>query len=287
MLVELKNTTRKLCVIGDPVLHSKSPLIQNTLLQALGLDYIYLCQPVRPGEAGRWLEAAKTAGYAGFNATMPHKEELLPLMDGLDEDARLYGSVNTVCIRDGRAYGCNTDGKGFVQALADAGVEVKGRRVVLLGAGGAAKAVSLKLVQQGAASVTVCNRTRERAAALCAHAPGVMRPAAFDPDSLQREAGAADLLVNCTSLGMEGTMSQFDSLSFLEALPRGAAVCDLIYHPAETALLARARELGHPALNGLGMLIHQAIFALELFTGCELDRPAMRRLAEAALAAAE
>ena len=82
-------------------------------------------------------------------------------------------------------------------------------------------------------------------------------------------------------------MSQFDSLSFLEALPRDAAVCDLIYHPAETALLARARELGHPALNGLGMLIHQAIFALELFTGCELDRPAMRRLAEAALAAAE
>ena len=89
MQVELKNTTKKLCVIGDPVLHSKSPLLQNAMLQALGLDYIYLCQPVKAGEAARWLEAAKIAGYAGFNATMPHKEDLLPLMDELDEDDKL------------------------------------------------------------------------------------------------------------------------------------------------------------------------------------------------------
>ena len=121
MHVELKNTTRKLCVIGDPVLHSKSPLIQNTMLSALGLDYIYLCQPVSAGRAAEWLSAAKVAGYAGFNATMPHKEELLPLMDELDEDARMYGAVNTVCIRDGKYYGFNTDGKGFLASLRHAG----------------------------------------------------------------------------------------------------------------------------------------------------------------------
>ena len=159
MQVELKNTTKKLCVIGDPVLHSKSPLLQNAMLQALGLDYIYLCQPVKAGEAARWLEAAKTAGYAGFNATMPHKEDLLPLMDVLDEDARLYRSVNTVCIKDDKVYGYNTDGQGFLQALLDAGFDPRGRRVVLLGAGGAAKAVALKLAQQRVASVTICNRT--------------------------------------------------------------------------------------------------------------------------------
>ena len=275
MLVELNNATKKLCVIGDPVLHSKSPLIQNTMLQALGLDYIYLCQPVKAGEAERWLACAKLAGYAGFNATMPHKEDLFPLMDELDEDARLYGSVNTVVLREGRALGYNTDGVGFHQALLHAGADPKGRRVVLLGSGGAAKAVALKLAQQGAASVTICNRTLEKARALCARAPEVLSPAGFDIDTLRAQAARADLLVNCTSLGMTGGMGQFDDLSFLEALPRETPVCDLIYAPLETALLARARELGHPTLNGLNMPLYQAIFALEHFTGTSIDAPAM------------
>lgn len=280
MQVELNNTTKKLCVIGDPVLHSKSPLIQNTMIQTLGLDYIYLCQPVKAGEAARWLECAKFAGYAGFNATMPHKEDLLSLMDELDEDAKLYGSVNTVCIKEDKIYGFNTDGRGFFQALLDAGFNPRGRRVVLLGAGGAAKAVALKLAQQGAASVTICNRTAEKAQALCDKAPKILSPAGFDIDTLLAQAANADLLVNCTSLGMTGAKGQFEDLSFLEALPAGVPVCDLIYAPLETALLARARELGHPTLNGLSMLLYQAIFALEHFTGAAIDAPAMaRRLA--------
>ena len=280
MQVELNNTTKKLCVIGDPVLHSKSPLIQNTMIQTLGLDYVYLCQPVRAGEAARWLECAKFAGYAGFNATMPHKEDLLPLMDELDEDARLYRSVNTVCIKDDKVYGYNTDGRGFLQALLDAGFDPRGRRVVLLGAGGAAKAVALKLAQQGAASVVICNRTLEKARALCDKAPGILSPAGFDIDTLRAQCAGADLLVNCTSLGMAGAKGQFGDLSFLEALPAGAPVFDLIYAPLETALLARARELGHPARNGLSMLLYQAVFALEHFTSVSIDAPAMaRRLA--------
>ena len=166
--VEVKNSTKKLCVIGDPVGHSKSPLIQNTMIAALGLDYVYLCQPVPRGSCRQWLDCARFAGYAGFNATMPHKEALLPLMDELEEDARLYGSVNTVCLREGRAIGCNTDGGGFLQALLDAGMDPRGRRAVVLGAGGAAKAVALKLCQRGAREVMICNRTREKAAALAA-----------------------------------------------------------------------------------------------------------------------
>ena len=209
MHVELKNTTRKLCVIGDPVLHSKSPLIQNTMLSALGLDYIYLCQPVSAGRAAEWLSAAKVAGYAGFNATMPHKLDLVPLMDELDEDARLYQSVNTVCIKEGKVYGYNTDGRGFLQALLDAGVDPAGKRVLLLGAGGAAKAVALKLVQQGCVSLTVCNRTLERAEMLCQFNAAVMRAVGFDAATLRLEASRADLLVNCTSLGMGGVAGQF------------------------------------------------------------------------------
>ena len=284
MQLDVQNTTQKLCVIGDPVAHSKSPLIQNTMLRALGLDYIYLCQYVPRGQAEQWLSCAAFAGYAGFNATMPHKEELVPLMDELDEDARRCGAVNTVCIREGKYYGYNTDGAGFVRALAGMGVPPAGKRVLLLGAGGAAKAVALRLAREGAARVTVCNRTLDRAQALCDLAPGEPLSAAdFDPLTLYQQARRCDLLVNCTSLGMAGTDGQFEDFSFLDGLRPGALVCDLIYSPPETRLLTLAREKGHPTMNGLDMLIHQAILALEQFTQTTIDPQAVLPLVRQAL----
>ena len=280
MQVELKNTTRKLCVIGDPVGHSKSPLIQNTMIRALGLDYIYLCQSVPRGQCREWLECAKFAGYAGFNATMPHKEELIPLLDELDEDARLIGAVNTVCIRDGRTYGYNTDGAGFLRALADEGVEPAGTAVTVLGAGGAAKAVCLKLARAGV-RVTVCNRSREKAEALCAHDPEHLTAMGFTPEDLAAAAQGCRVLVNCTSLGMEGTAGQFADFSFLDALPREALVVDLIYAPAQTELLRQADLRGHRTANGMGLLVHQAVLALEHFTQTKIDREEMKeRLSE-------
>ena len=279
MKVELTNTTKKLCVIGDPVLHSKSPLIHNTMLTALGLNYVYLCQPVPRGGTEEWLRCAKFTGYAGFNATMPHKEALFPLMDETDADARLYQAVNTVCIKGGKVYGYNTDGRGFLRALADLDTTPEGKTVLLLRAGGAARAVALMLEQQGARAVFVCNRTVKKAAALCANDPlGRLAPAGFDSATLRRLAARADLVVNCTSLGMEGTLGQFEDLSFLEELSDGVPVFDLIYAPAETELLRRARLLGHPAANGLGMLVYQAVFALEHFTDTGIDAAAMARL---------
>lgn len=270
MQVELQNTTKKLCVIGDPVLHSKSPVIQNAMISALGLDYLYLCQPVPRGETRRWLECAAFAGYAGFNATMPHKEELLPLMDELDPAAKQCGAVNTVCIRNGRFYGYNTDGGGFVRALAELGIQPDGKQILLLGSGGAAKAVSLALAAKGA-HVTICNRTVAKAEALCAIQPDRLHAADFHIETLCRLAENCNVLVNATSLGMTGTGTQFEDLSFVDALPKEAAVCDVIYAPAETALLHRAKETGHPCMNGMGMLLHQAILALEHFTGETLD----------------
>lgn len=283
MQMKLTNETKKLCVIGDPVGHSKSPLIHNTMLEALGLDYIYLAQYVPRGGAAEWLRAAKTAGYAGFNATMPHKLDLMPLMDELDEDARMYGAVNTVVLRDGMAFGSNTDGRGFDQALRDRGVDPKGRTAVLLGAGGAAKSVALKLVQQGAAQVYVCNRTVEKAAELCAHDPARMTPAGFDPETLRRLCARCELLVNCTSLGMTGVEAQYEDVSFLDALPAETPVCDLIYAPAETLLLEEARKRGHLTMNGLSMLVWQAVYALEQFTGTEIDGAAMKARLEKVL----
>ncbi len=270
MEVRLTNHTKKLCVIGDPVLHSKSPLIQNAMLAALGLDYLYLCQPVPAGQAESWLRCAVFSGYAGFNATMPHKEALLPLMDELDPIAAACGAVNTVCLRDGRAYGYNTDGGGFLRALAELGVDPSGRSVLLLGSGGAARAVAAALGGAGA-DITVCNRTRDKAAELCRMAPAHMTPADFAPETLRALAGGSALLINCTSLGMAGTGADFADLSFVDALPPGAAVCDAVYAPAETSLLRRARAGGRPAMNGMGMLLHQAILALEHFTGGQVD----------------
>ncbi|MBP1736509.1 MAG: Shikimate 5-dehydrogenase alpha [Oscillospiraceae bacterium] len=283
MQINLENTTKKLCVIGDPVLHSKSPLLHNTMLRALGLDYVYLCQPVPRGRLADWVYAAMVADYAGFNATMPHKEALVPMMDELDGDARLCGAVNTVAIRDGRLLGYNTDGAGFAAMLARKGVPVAGREIVLLGAGGAAKSVALKLAGIGAKRVTVLNRTLEKAESIREKAPQVIAAAGFTPDILRERAGHAEILINCTSLGMEDTAGQFEEFSFLEHLPSEAVVCDLIYHPAETRLLAEAKARGHLALNGLGMLVHQAILALEHMTGVRLDAAAMANLLEGTL----
>lgn len=274
----------RLQVIGDPVLHSKSPVLHGAMLSALGLDAAYDARVVRRGELPDYLRWARDHGVAGFNATMPHKEELVPLMDWLDPVAEKCGAVNTICIKDGKYYGYNTDGGGFLRALGDMGVSPAGKRVLLLGAGGAAKAVAAALSEAGA-MVTVANRTVEKAAAICQMDPEHLTPAGFEIDTLCKLLENAHILINCTSLGMAGTESRFADLSFVDALSPTAVVCDAIYAPPETALLRRARETGRPAMNGMGMLLHQAILALEYFTGEPLDAEKAKAAALAALKA--
>lgn len=270
MRVELTNTAKKLCIIGDPVTHSKSPLLQNAMCRELGLDYVYLCQPVKPEGLGDFLIAAKALDYAGFNATMPFKEMLIPYLDELDPLAEKLQAVNTVCIRGGKLYGYNTDCPGYIAALLTVGFTPKDKRVLLLGAGGAAKAVAVGLADAGAAQITVVNRTRAKAEAVAALIPGQGAAADWTPETLKAEAAWCDLLVNATSLGMAG-QGEFDDLSFLEALPKRALVSDLIYHPAQTLLLKRAKELGYTTLNGLPLLMHQACLALQEFTGSRVS----------------
>ena len=274
----------KLQIIGDPVLHSKSPVIQGAMLAALGLNLEYTPHVVRRGELPQYLAWARERGVTGFNATMPHKEDLIPLLDEADPAAKTVGAVNTVCLRAGKWVGFNTDGAGAVAALEGAGLDPAGLTITLLGAGGAAKAVALALSAAGAKRVFVCNRTVSRAQALCAQDPvGRLSPAAFDVDTLTALAEASQLLVNCTNLGMAGCDHQFEDFSFLEALPWDAAVFDAIYHPAETELLARAKGRRLKTLNGLPMLVNQAVLALEAFLDRPLDRPAMAAAATAAL----
>lgn len=261
----------KLQVIGDPVLHSLSPRIHGAMLKDLGLDIEYTAHVVKKGGLPEYFDWAKENGVIGFNATMPHKEDLLPLLDELDSDAARMGAVNTVCLQNGRFIGHNTDGEGALAALKEANLW-PAENIVILGAGGAAKAVALKLASAGAKQVWVCNRTLAKAEALCTLSN--MTPAAFDSETLAQLCAQADLLINATNLGMEG-QHPFESLDFIYSLPVHAGVFDVIYHPAETRLLKCATQRGLKTCNGLPMLIHQAIFALEHFLGRSLDHEHM------------
>ena len=266
---------KKLAVIGDPIDHSLSPVIQQAMLDALGMDCTYERIRVPGGSTADWLSTAAALGLAGFNATMPHKSDLVPLMDELSDDARMYRSVNTVVIREGRFLGFNTDGEGFLRSILEQGIDPEGKSIAVFGAGGAARSVVLKLAATGAKRITVCCRSPEKAAELSSASP-VIRLAGLSRQSTDAVLAGSDLLINCTPLGMQGVGADFEDFSFLDALPASALVCDLIYRPLKTRLLCEAEKRGHAAMNGLGMLIHQAILALEHFSGLELDAAAMK-----------
>ena len=283
MMEKTEQGLGRLCVIGDPVEHSKSPLIQNAMIAKLGIPYHYTKRLVHQGDTQEWLDTARREGFAGFNATMPHKQALYELVDRRDGSAERTGSVNTVCLRNGQLWGFSTDGDGFVAALEQQGHAVADRSVTLLGAGGAARSVAPALLRAKASRVTVCARDAAKASALCHAAGGGMSHVGFDPATLSQTAESTQVLINCTNLGMTG-LGQFSDLTFVDFLPADAVVCDLIYDPAETELLRRARERGLVAMNGLPMLVWQGVLALEQFLGgAPLDRKAMADAAFAAL----
>lgn len=265
---------KQLFVIGDPVAHSLSPLLHQTMIDQTGTAYRYDVRTVRPEELPAFVRWAKDGGCAGFNVTMPHKEAILPLLDEVDATAASCGAVNTVCIREGRAIGHNTDGTGFLDSLAGQGFYPQGRTVLLLGAGGAAKAVGHALAAAGAGRVIVCARRLERAAALAAQLPGCGEGIVLAQDAIQQAASACDLLVNATPLGMAGSPA-FARLDFLQAMPPHAVVYDLVYHPRRTALLEAAARQGLRTVGGIDLLIRQAVRAFTFFTGETPDTAAL------------
>jgi shikimate dehydrogenase len=268
--------TRVVGVIGDPVAHSLSPALHNAAFEALRLDWVYVAFPVPRGRAAAAVAAVPALGLAGFNVTMPHKEDVAAACDELTADAAALRSVNTVvAATDGRTLGDSTDGPGFLDALADEDIAVEGQPVLVLGAGGAARAVVLALGRAGA-QVTVAARRPEAAESAAALAPGgaALAIGAADPSGFA-------VVVNATPLGMSGgDPLPVDPVS----LHAGQAVVDLVYHPADTPLLTAARLQGALAVNGLGMLLHQAARSFTLWTGRPAPLDAMRAAVTAALA---
>lgn len=241
-------------VLGWPVGHSRSPRLHGYWLEKLGIDGAYVPLPVRPEDFETVLRALPRMGFVGANVTVPHKEQALRLVDEVEPLAARIGAVNTLVVReDGSILGQNTDAYGFIRNLTDSSPwRPQAGPAVVLGAGGAARAVVAALVDQGAAEIRLVNRNVGRAEALAADIGGPVRPLGWDRLDLD---GAA-LLVNTTSLGMAGQPPLDIDLS---ALPKHAVVNDIVYTPLTTGLLAQAAARGNPVVDGLGMLLWQAV----------------------------
>ena len=259
--------------MGHPVSHSLSPVIHNAAFQALDLDWVFVALDVPPGAGAGTVSVAALVGLAGLSVTMPHKEEAATAVHRLSRTAEALAAVNTVVRRGDELVGENTDGAGFIDALrVDEGLDPAGRRCLVIGAGGAGRAVARALGAAGAVEVVVVNRSRERAEVAAALAGPAGRV------GVAAEAGEADLVVNATPLGMAGDASlPLDPAH----LGPGQLVVDLVYDPAITPLIDAARARGAAVANGLGMLIHQAAHAFRLWTG---EDPPLELMSAAALA---
>jgi shikimate dehydrogenase len=264
--------TRLAAVIGSPVRHSLSPRLHNAAFVALGLDWVYVALEVAPGEAAAALAGMRALGIGGLSVTTPHKEAVAEACDRLTDDAATLGAVNCVVPVDGELVGHNTDGSGFVASVLAAGAAVEGARCVVLGAGGAARAISLSLSRSGAAEVVVVNRTVSRAEQAVAPLGRVGR--VVEPAEVAGPLAAADIVVNATTVGM-GSPGPDDLPVDPAPLHAGQLVVDIVYRPLETPFLAAARRQGAMAVNGVPMLVHQAAVAFELWTGTPAPVEAM------------
>lgn len=247
--------TRLAGVLGWPVSHSKSPALHGHWLARYGIDGVYLPLAVKPEMLEQALRALPVMGFEGANVTVPHKENALLICDAVDEAARRIGAVNTIQVRDeGSLFGWNTDCDGFRRNLETGSAwKAENGPAVVLGAGGASRAVLAALVDAGCPEVRLMNRTRDKADQAAASIGGPIQAMGFD--SVESTLDGAALLVNTTSMGMIGQ----PALDIrLDALPKTAVVTDIVYAPLETPLLKMARERGNPTVDGLGMLLHQA-----------------------------
>jgi shikimate dehydrogenase len=271
---------------GQPVAENPTGVMQEAGFRAAGLDWRYLTVEVAPADLADAVRGARAFGMRGFNLTIPHKVAVMEHLDEIAPSAVVIGAVNTV-VRDdrGRLVGENTDGKGFLRGVrADAGVDPKGRRAVVLGAGGAARAIATELALAGASDVLVVNRSVERgermAADLAARTASAIR---FEPwRGVYRVPEDAGLFVNATSIGLYPAVDDMPAVDFAGASDE-LLVCDAVFNPPETKLLAAAKSRGLRVLDGLSMLVYQGVIGFELWTGRSASERVMKDALRAAL----
>ena len=280
-----------LAIIGYPIRHSLSPAIYNAAFDAMGVDARFEAWSTPPDEVPAALRRLREPEMLGLSVTVPHKEAVIPLLDELDATARAIGAVNCIAKDgEGRLIGHNTDKDGFLRSLRAAGFEPEGKRAVVLGAGGAAHAVAYGLAEAGVASLALAGRTPARVAAAAAHLrasaprPVVVEALGWQDEAFAAACRAADLVVNCTPIGMRHTEGEGESPLAAGHLRPGLWVFDTVYTPPETALLRQARAAGARPIAGLDMLLFQAVACLRYWTGREAPLDIMRQAALRALA---
>ncbi len=264
--------TKLVILLGNPLGHSVSPPMHNRVFESLGMDYCYMPVEVNEENLEKVFSGLIRMNVAGFNVTIPHKIRIMEYLDELDPLAATIGAVNTICVKDGKTKGYNTDGEGFRRSLEEeTGISTKGKRFFLLGCGGAARAIAMTLAFQGAEKIIICNRTAAKAQALAAEINDkIGNCAEITEQTTAAQAQAlhdSDVLINCTSLGMhprQGVLPIDKSL-----LQPHLVVADIVYNPLITRLLMSAKEQGCTILPGLGMLIYQGAAAFKLWTGRE------------------
>jgi len=281
-MVSISGKTKVCALIGYPVDHSLSPIIQNASFRHLGLDYVYVAFNVQPEELKGAILGVKSLGIYGLNVTMPHKISVIQYLDELDDDARRVGSVNTILNLNGKLIGYTTDGIGALNALKYAGVDPSGKKIVILGAGGASRSISFTLAEW-AYEIVILNRTLERAISLINDIKGALgaeiniRASQFNDENLKVELKDADILINATSIGMKP--EETETPVKREFLRKDLVVFDIVYDPLETRLLREAKTIGAKTIDGLSMLIHQGAASFEIWTGFRAPIEVMREAA--------
>jgi shikimate dehydrogenase len=267
----ISGETRVLALIGHPVGHSLSPAMHNAAFVADGLDFVYVCLDVDPEQLPAAVSGLVALKLRGFNVTMPHKRAMIPLVDELDEEARISGALNTVVIENSGLRGFNTDGGGMVMACQEAGIELSGRRVLLLGAGGTAAAIAVAFGKAGVGELHIANRSVEHAAHLRdkLHGTNIEGLAVHHLDALPD----AEIVINTTPLGMKEQDPMPVPANYVR---EGRAFCDAVYRPGtQTPLVRLGRERGVPVVAGDRMLLYQGVLAQKLWTGREPNVKAM------------
>jgi shikimate dehydrogenase len=272
------NAATRLCAVyGLPIAHSASPAMHNAAFAALGLNWRYLAFEVDPKNLRAAIAGAQAMGFAGLNLTVPHKLLAVDMMDALDESAEKWGAVNTVHFQAAGAVGYNTDADAITQSLReDLQLELRGAKVLLLGAGGAGRTAALKLASEKVAELFLVNRTPSKAEEIAGEIKKQFRSVSV---TVGYPKAGVDLILNATSLGLKhDDASPLDEARF--SVNQAHAVYDMIYRPAETALLKSAKAAGCRTANGLGMLLHQGAKAFEIWTGQPAPRDVMRQALE-------
>lgn len=270
--------TRVYGVIGDPIEHSLSPVIHNAAFAALGLESVFLAFRVKPAEIGNAMSGMRALGIHGLNVTMPHKTAVIPHLDGVDKTARFLNAVNTIHNKNGKLWGFNTDGVGALKALRENGVDPKGKKVLLLGAGGASRAIAYTIAHE-ADELVILNRTvkpaRDLARQLRQLLPKKISAEALSPEAIEDNLMDSEVLINATSIGMKPNVNETPVNP--KWLRTNLAVMDIVYNPLETKLAKIAKEAGAKVVSGVEMLIYQGAASFEIWTGKSAPIQVMRK----------